>query len=156
MTLLPGWAPNLHPLIVHFPIVLWLTAALVDLVDVVVERPVWLRPASTSLYVAGAVAAAVAYLSGVQAGSTVLVPGMAHPALGEHRSWALATTWYCATAALVRLVVWRAGFLRIRSRRALLVVVGVIGVLLVQQTAERGARLVFEYGTGVIAGPGSR
>jgi uncharacterized membrane protein len=32
----------------------------------------------------------------------------------------------------------------------------VIGVLILQQTAERGARLVYEHGVGVIAAPGSR
>ena len=151
MTLVPSWAPNVHPLVIHFPIVLWMIAAAIELIEVVVGRPTWLRTVSTSFYIAGAAAAGAAYLTGARAGSTVLVPGMAHPALAAHRSWALATTWYCAVAALVRLVAWRAGLIRTRATRVLLLTAGVIGVLLVQQTAERGARLVFEYGTGVVA-----
>ena len=39
--LLPPWAPNLHPIVVHFPIA-WLTAALiVDLIALVLPRAAW-------------------------------------------------------------------------------------------------------------------
>lgn len=156
MPLLPSWAPNFHPLVVHFPIVLLITAAAIDLVDVLFERPAWLGAAATSLYVAGAASAVAAYLTGVQAGATVLTPGMTHPFVGDHRSWALVTASYFAVAAIVRLVARRAGFPRARSYRLLLLVVGLIGVVLLQQTAERGARLVYEHGVGVIAAPGLR
>ena len=61
MPLIPSWAPNFHPLVIHFPIVLVMTAAVVDLVDVVFERSAWLRAATTTLYVAGAIATIVAY-----------------------------------------------------------------------------------------------
>ena len=30
MSLIPDWAPNIHPLLVHFPLVLLLVAILVD------------------------------------------------------------------------------------------------------------------------------
>lgn len=156
MSLIPSWAPNLHPLVIHFPIVLLIAAAAIDLVDAVFERPEWLSPAATSLYLAGAVAAVAAYLTGVQAGSTVFIPGMAHPAVDDHRSWALVTTWYFAVAAVIRLAAQRAGFARARSHRLALLTVGLIGVLFLQQTAERGARLVYEFGVGVIAAPGLR
>jgi hypothetical protein len=36
----------------------------------------------------------------------------------------------------------------------ILLSLGVAGALLAQQMAERGARLVYEYGVGVIAAPG--
>ena len=86
MSLIPSWAPNLHPLVIHFPIVLLITAATIDLVDTVFERPAWLGAAATSLYVAGAASTVAAYLTGVQAGSTVFIPGMAHPVVDDHRN----------------------------------------------------------------------
>jgi uncharacterized membrane protein len=156
MPLLPPWAPNLHPLVIHFPIVLFMTAAAIELADVVFERPSWLGDVATSLYLVGAASAVAAYLTGVRAGSTVFIPAMAHPIVADHRSWALVTTWYCAVAVAVRFAARRAVLRRARSLRALLLAVGLIGVLLLQQTAERGARLVYEFGTGVIAGPGAR
>ena len=117
MSLIPSWAPNLHPLVIHFPIVLVMTAAVVDLVDVVFERSPWLRAATTTLYVAGAVSTVVAFLTGVQAGSTVLVPGMAYPVLTAHRQWALATMACCIVVAVLRLAMLRGDGARSRPRR---------------------------------------
>jgi uncharacterized membrane protein len=150
MTLIPSWAPNLHPLVIHFPIVLVMTAAVVDLVDVAFERSPWLRAATTTLYVTGAVSLIVAYLTGTQAGATVLVPGMAYPVLAAHRQWALMTMTYCIAVAALRLILLRGNSARSRRRRVMLLGIGLVSVVLIQQTAERGARLVYEFGTGIV------
>jgi uncharacterized membrane protein len=149
MWLIPDWAPNLHPLIIHFPIVLIITAAAIELVDVVFARPAWLDTA-TFLYAAGAVATVAAYFTGVQAGSTVFIPGMAHPIVDDHRAWALYTAWYFGIVVTARVGARFAGLPRARSQRVLLLATSLIGVVLLQQTAERGARLVFEHGVGII------
>jgi uncharacterized membrane protein len=96
--LIPSWAPNFHPLVIHFPIVLVKTAAVVDLVDVAFERSAWLKAATTTLYVTGALSLIVAFLTGLQAQGTVLIPGMAYPVLAEHRQWALITMTYCTVS----------------------------------------------------------
>jgi uncharacterized membrane protein len=150
MTLIPSWAPNFHPLVIHFPIVLVMTAAVVDLVDVAFERSPWLRAATTTLYITSAVSLIVAYLTGTQAGSTVLVPGMAYPVLTAHRQWALVTMTYCIVVAALRLIVLRGNSARSRRRRVMLLGIGLVSVVLIQQTAERGARLVYEFGTGIV------
>ena len=156
MSLVPGWAPNLHPLIIHFPIALLFAAAMVDLVDAIFERPAWLGSGAASLYLVGAGATVVAYLTGQQAAATVFVPGMAHPIVEDHRAWALLTVWYVGIVAVVRLSALLAGFPRARVHRVVLLTAALIGVLLLQQTAERGARLVYQHGVGVIAAPGAR
>ncbi|SVE05786.1 uncharacterized protein METZ01_LOCUS458640, partial [marine metagenome] len=38
MALLPSWAPNLHPLIVHFPIAVLTAAVVADLIDIFLPR----------------------------------------------------------------------------------------------------------------------
>jgi uncharacterized membrane protein len=149
-SLIPNWAPNLHPLVIHFPIVLVMTAAVVDLVDVAFERSPWLKAATTTLYVTGALSLIVAYWTGLEAAATVLIPGMAHPVMTEHRQWALATMGYVSTIAALRLLVLRGNGGRSRRRRLALLAIGLVSIILVQQTAERGARLVYEYGTGII------
>ena len=152
--LIPSWAPNVHPLVIHFPIVLIMTAAVVDVVDVVFERSAWLKAATTTLYVAGAMSLIVAYLTGTRAASTVLVPGMAYPVLTAHGQWALATMTSGIVVAALRLVLLRGEPGRSRRRRVALLGLGLLSVVLIQQTAERGARLVYEYGTGIIGAPG--
>ena len=156
MSLIPGWAPNLHPLIIHFPIALLIAGAMVDLVDALFERPPWLGVGSASLYLVGALATVVAYVTGRQAAATVFIPGMAYPIVEDHRAWALLTAWYVAIVAVIRVAALLAGFPRVRAHRVLLLAAALIGVLFLQQTAERGARLVYEHGVGVIAAPGSR
>ena len=78
MALLPSWAPNLHPLVIHFPIALIIVAAFADLIDTLVGRPKWLASAATMLFACGSVGAIVACLTGQQALDTVLMPGMGH------------------------------------------------------------------------------
>ena len=151
--LIPSWAPNFHPLVIHFPIVLVLAAAVVDLVDVAFERSQWLKAATTTLYVTGALSLVVAFLTGLQAAGTVLVPGMAYPVITAHRQWALITMSYCIVVATLRLLVLRGANGRSRRRRIALLGIGLVSVVLVQQTAERGARLVYEYGTGIVGAP---
>jgi len=119
-------------------------------VDVAFERSAWLKAATTTLYVTGALSLVVAYVTGLQAAGTVLIPGMAYPVLTEHRQWALVTMTYCIGIAALRLLVLRGDGGRSRRRRTALLAIGLVSVVLIQQTAERGARLVYQYGTGII------
>ena len=150
LSIVPSWAPNLHPLVIHFPIALLIVAALADLVDTVVGRPAWLRTAGTALYALGTVGAVVACVSGQQAADTVLMSGMAHSIVVAHRTWAFATTFYFGVLVVVRLVLAFKGTPAGRGLRILLLAAAVVGVAGLQQTAERGGRLVYEHGVGVI------
>ena len=105
MTLIPDWAPNLHPLLVHFPIAWIIAAVVVDIVGLTLPRATWAGPTAAALYPAGALSAVATYLSGRQAAAAVLVPGTAQPVVLEHWNWALATTIYFVAIAIVRLAV---------------------------------------------------
>lgn len=150
MNILPDWAPNLHPLIVHFPIAWLIAAVVVDLASLVLPRATWAETTATCLYTAGAVAALAAYLSGRQAAAGVLTPGMAHPVVLDHWNWALATTLYFTAVATVRLVLTLRGPPPRLWTRAGVAAAGLAGMLLLFHTADRGARLVYEQGLGVM------
>ena len=155
-SLIPSWAPNVHPLVVHFPIVLVLAAAAVDLLAAFLRRPGGFGAAAVAGYVLGAMAAVVAYVTGSAGAVTVLIPGMAHGLVADHRRWAFVTTWYLVALVAARLLAETIGILRARPYRAIFVALGLAGAVLVHQTAERGGRLVYEQGVGVIRTTGDR
>ena len=149
MNLAPGWAPNIHPLLVHFPIGLLCAAAAVDVVGWLFRRNRLLRQAATLLYVLGTVGAIAAYVTGRAASQTIWLPGMAQAVLRQHWDWALRTVWFFGMVTLVRLVLLRP------SRRdprpsivATFALVGLVGIGLLIETGDRGGRLVFQYGVG--------
>lgn len=152
MSLIPSWAPNVHPLLIHFPIVLVLLAVPLDLAHLFRPRARTLSTVAMWLYVLAAVAALSAYLSGRIAADSVFTPGMAHSMVEGHENWATLTAAWISGVAVVRVGarITRRG--EGAAARVLFVALGIAAAILVQQTAERGARLVFEQGVGVIPG----
>jgi len=74
MSFLPDWAPNLHALIVHFPIAILFVAVLIDILGLLLRRKPFWRRAAVLLYVLGGVAVFVTYLTGEQAADSVFLP----------------------------------------------------------------------------------
>jgi uncharacterized membrane protein len=150
MNLIPDWAPNLHPLVVHFPIALLFTAAGLDVLGWMLRCNRSLRFVATVLYVLGTLTIVPTYFIGRAAAASIWLPGMAHAAVKEHWDWAFRTVWFFAILTVVRLVLlWRA---RAHPRPALiaaLTLAGLVGVVLLGETGDRGGRLVYEYGVGV-------
>ncbi|MFB6231512.1 MAG: DUF2231 domain-containing protein [Salinibacter sp.] len=149
MELIPDWAPNIHPMIVHFPIALIVGALGADIFSLVLRRWEWLRPATVALYVVGGASAVVTYFTGTWAADAVSVPAEAQPVLTEHSNLAWWTMWFFGVYALVRLGthLWS----RTRGRIAvqgLLFVLALGGSYLLYETGDHGAKMVYKYGVG--------
>ena len=142
---------TLHPLLVHLPIGLIVTAAAIDVAALGADPRSTLRRTATGLYLAGALALVAAYFTGRSDAALVRIPGPAHAVVDEHWTWALRTTVYLGVFALGRLGLDLAGRLTGRGHWLPVVAAGLAGVLLLFQTAERGGRLVYEHGVGVAA-----
>ena len=149
MNLIPAWAPNIHPLLVHFPIALLCAAVAVDVAGWAFRRNRPLREAATLLYALGTVGAIAAYLTGRAASQSIWLPGMAEPVLKQHWDWALRTVWFFGIVTVVRLF-----FLRPSRREpglaivAAFALVGLVGIGLLLETGDRGGRLVYQHGVG--------
>jgi uncharacterized membrane protein len=144
------WAPNLHPLLVHFPIGLLTTAAALDLLGLTYRMRQQLRDTATLLYLTGTVAVLATYFSGRAAAQTIHLPGMAHALVSEHWDWAFRTVLFFAGVTVLRLAFlrpWRAG--APLARVLIFVIAGLVGLVLLYETGDRGGRLVFEHGVGV-------
>lgn len=152
MELIPDWAPNIHPMIVHFPIAFIVGALGADLLSLVVRRWEWLRPGAVALYVIGGASAVVTYFTGTWAADAVSVPAEAQSVLTEHSNLAWWTMWFFGVYGLVRLGahLWP----RTRGRVAvqgLLFVLALGGSYLLYETGDQGAEMVYGYGVGVQA-----
>lgn len=149
MTLLPEWAPNIHPLIVHFPLSLLFLATAVDVAGLALRRVCWLTTAAAGLYVLGALGAVAAFYTGRAAASTVLLPAAAESVLTEHADWALRVVWFYGLYGAARVLLSLRTAIRARAAHLALVLVGGAGLALVAVTGDHGGQLVYRYGLGV-------
>jgi uncharacterized membrane protein len=151
MKVIPDWAPNAHPLIVHFPLALLCAAVAVDLAAWVFRRHQPLRRTATVLYVLGTAGAVAAYFTGRAASETVWLPGMAHALVAQHWDWALRTVWFFAALAIARVAFLRPSRgVPSHVTLAAFVLAGFVGLGLLIETGDRGGRLVYQHGVGTI------
>ncbi|MBV6643211.1 MAG: hypothetical protein KI791_21005, partial [Cyclobacteriaceae bacterium] len=101
--LLPDWAPNIHPLIIHFPIALWLLATLFDLLSVIKPNDS-LKKTALSIYCIAALSALAAFLSGSQAINEVAIPFQGEVTAGKHSDWGHYTLYFFLFYAIIRLI----------------------------------------------------
>ena len=148
MSLVPAWAPNAHPLLVHFPIALLAAAGAVDVADVVLRGRAAVRDTATWLYIAGAASAVVAYFSGIGAAEGVALSNEGAAVAAVHADWAFRATWLFAFFASLRLAMSYAPG-RARWLPAASLVIAFVGLVALAQTVRYGSRLVFEHGAGV-------
>jgi len=144
MNLVPGW----HPLVVHFPIALTLTAGLALILAKLVRRASLaetLATVGTWNLCAGAAAALFALATGLAAVLDLKVGAAAHAAISTHVKWAIFTS-----MALLLTSVWRGAGSPPRARPSWLFVIVlcvVCGALIL--TGLFGADNVYRYGVGV-------
>ena len=145
--LLPGLeaAPNIHPMLVHFPFALWLAALLIWAAFVATRKDgLWStgRLLLTLGTLGGMAAVASGYWATDQMGHTA--PG--HDLVHVHRNWMVATT---VLAALTTAGAWLYRGSSFGPRLGLVGLLLVTGGLLTAG-ADRGAELVYRYGVGVL------
>ena len=144
--MLPGLkaALNYHPIFVHFPIALWFAALLFELLAVWRASDEMQRIASRMLYL-GTLAAVVTALTGLAAENSV-PPGVAQRVVGIHQALMLASTSLGLALCIFAFSV-RQNFTA-QLRKFMLLGLSILAVLVIFG-ADRGAQLVYEYGSAV-------
>jgi len=140
---------SLHPIVVHFTIVLVIMGVAFKLVSLF-GRPAFAGPAATTLLLLGAVSAFVSAQSGTAAhGPVERAPG-ARPPVMEHEEWGERTNQIMLGVGVIEL----AGLAlrrwpKVKIVHALSAVVGLAAVVAVYEAAEHGGDLVYSYAGGV-------
>jgi uncharacterized membrane protein len=140
----PGW----HPMVVHFPLALVVTAASLLVVARLLRRERYsatLATVGTWNLCLGAIAALFALATGLAAMLDLHVGAAARQSIFLHVKWAIFTT-----LALVLLAVWRGAGAAQESRPSwVFIVVLVAATAALVVTGYRGGQNVYEYGIGV-------
>jgi len=140
--------PSWHPLVVHFPIALVLSATVLLLAARLLRSESLAASAATAgtwNLCLGAAAALVALATGLSAVLDLHVSEAVRQAISQHLKWAMFTT-----LLLVLLAVWRGAGSASRSRPSwLFLIVLIAASAALSMTAYRGGKNVYEYGVGV-------
>lgn len=149
---MPEIIPNLHPLVVHFPIALISISAFFHVAAMFTRGKACSTHcailAHTTLWL-GALSALVAVFFGWQASNSVNHDEVSHAAMMIHRTWAVGTL--SVLAILAGWDVWRNKVDSSPARWFAAAVIGAWG--LVATTAWHGGELVYRHGLGVMALP---
>ena len=137
--------PNIHPILVHFPIALLTTSLLFDLVGALmkrddVTRTAWWCQIAGSLGVLGTV------FSGLLAEMTIMIPAAARESFETHKEVA-----FLVATIFAVLLLWR---ISSRTRiphtyRFIFWGLYILGVVLIWIGAWHGGEMVYRFGMGV-------
>ena len=152
--------PNLHPALLHFPIVLFCLALAVELLAIVWPRRSRLDTAAVILFLLAALAAVVTYFSGRSAANSLgPQPPKIQEAIAAHSDMALRTVWTFVVLGVLRglfeIIRGKTNKSNTRVLRGLLLLLAFFGFWLLLETADRGGGLVYTYGVSVEAAAAS-
>lgn len=148
MQLLPDWAPNIHPMVIHFPIVLLIIAVLFDVLCLFIKKVDWLGKSALILYLLGTISLITAFLTGRSASDGLEIPAQVIPAVTDHADWAEITLWFFIVYTIIRLFVGLQFKSLKKAYLTSLILISFVGIYFLYQTADHGAILVFGYGLG--------
>ena len=142
-----------HPIVVHFPIVFFLSLAALDTVALFRNTPIDGRGGvanlSAGLAVLAGLAATAAYSFGDAAVDVALVKGIAEARLETHELLGTITAIVLALWGLARAYIWWRRLPVGNGKARGLVLVEVATSILIVATAYYGGQLVYDYGVNV-------
>lgn len=146
---------HIHPMLVHFPIVLFLLGAGLELLVLLRGQDLTAREclpnATLWTIVLAALAAVVAAIFGDMALDRAMQLGFPHGPLERHEGFGYTTMWFFIVYASLYLLAWWRRVSLAAARGWLWFIVSLAGVALVLVTAYFGGDLVYHIGVNVDA-----
>jgi uncharacterized membrane protein len=146
LPLLPDWAPNIHPMLVHFPIALFFFAVLMDFLSFFLPEGWWGEKKTVIIYVIGAISVVVVYFTGKMAAGTLHnISNVEQQAVEHHMQWGLRTMWFFVIYTLIRLALVFTKRMQKLNLHVVMFLISLIGIFFLFETGDHGAKLVFKY-----------
>lgn len=145
---------HVHPMLVHFPIVLFLLGAGLELLvlarggDLAAHQS--LPNTALAIVVLAAVSAIVAAIFGDLALDRATELGFPSEPMERHEDFGFSTMWFFVAYAALYLFAWWRRFRLAGGRGWIWFIGSVVGVLLVLTTAYLGGELVYRIGVNVV------
>ncbi|MCX7876677.1 MAG: DUF2231 domain-containing protein [Melioribacteraceae bacterium] len=142
---------ELHPMIIHFPIVLFVAYFLVEFSNLFFKQTL-VDGINFIILLAGVLFSIVSVLTGNQAQNSVLPIMHSKPIelvkiLELHETMATITLWLFTIILFVRYYLFSKNKLN-QIWKIIITIIAFVGVILVYETALLGGKLVYEYGVG--------
>jgi uncharacterized membrane protein len=132
----------LHPMVVHFPIALFMTALGLELLSLITKKES-LHQSAVHIFIIAALLTPLVVRTGIEEAEELR---LTHPVLDKHRLFALWSMWV-SLAALP--VLWLAKKEFGKYFRAVFLAFLIGAVSLVSLTGYNGGRMVYGYGVGI-------
>lgn len=144
---------HIHPMLVHFPIVLFLVAIAAQLLTLArggdLTARTCLPSAALIALILAALAAVAAAVFGDIALDRAVELGFPKDPLETHQELGLTTTWLFVALAAVQGLAWWRKISAKAARGWTLALIGVVGCVLLLSTAYYGGNLVYKIGVNV-------
>ncbi len=148
---------DLHPKIIHFPIVLLLCYLLIEFTAVLTRKSLLANIAYIFLFI-GAVFTFISAFTGNEALTVFneldINSHKINDSINKHQFWANVTSWFyfsiliLRTLFLVQVVIRKKYLNHYLKFHISFIILGLIGCLFIYKTAELGGTLVYKYGIG--------
>lgn len=132
----------LHPMVVHFPVALFVTALGLELLSLMAKRES-LHQSAVHIFIVAALLTPLVVRTGIEEAEELR---LTHPVLDKHRLFALWCMWV-SLSALPVLWFTKQEFGKYFRAVFLAFLIGIAG--LVSLTGHNGGRMVYEYGVGI-------
>lgn len=145
---------HIHPMLVHFPIVLFLAAVVLDIVMLArggdLSEGVCLAAVALGALLVGSLFAIAAAIFGDIALDKATASGFPKAPLEVHQDLGLTTMWFFVILAALRAFAWWRHVSLKGGRGWVVGALGVIGVGILLAAAYHGGGLVYELGVNVV------
>lgn len=145
-----NWIPNVHPLLVHFPIALLFAAMTIELLGFTLKQYYKYSFITDLLVWGGTLFGVVTLITGLQAANSITsISPDAKAAVKSHELTAIIMLSFFILYSVVRIFRYRYRNGLKSITIILIFLTGCVGLIGIYKTGEKGAKLVYKYGIGI-------